>query len=175
MELFQLRVGPGAGRAFTPSRGSAVVITHVALCVGEGETPGNASERVVVTITPRGGGGGFGDGDDARGDAISIGTLRNGDGREQFSLGGSGLRFGDETRVEVRHTGKTASVVATGRVEATTERDDEEDSFEEDSSEEESDEEDASMLGDSMSESESESDGEEDMICLLYTSDAADE
>lgn len=114
MELFQLRVESGGGRAFTPSRGSMVVLTHVALVVEPNAGAPNkkkrddASERVTVLVST--------------GDTppVALGTVSDAPGMEQFSIGGSGLCFGDEKRVEVRHTGSSgACVCLTGRIEET--------------------------------------------------------
>ena len=113
MELFQLRVPAGAGRAFTPSRGSMVVLTHVALTC-EGPKRAREGERITVHVATRGGGG------DGKTDAIALGSVSDAPGREQFAIGGSGLCFGDGERVVVSHNGREAEVCLTGRVEATT-------------------------------------------------------
>jgi hypothetical protein len=110
MELFQLRVESGGGRAFTPSRGSMVVLTHVALVVepNSGGDKKKEHERVTVLVST--------------GDTppVALGTVSDAPGMEQFSIGGSGLCFGDEKRVEVRHTGSSgACVCLTGRIEET--------------------------------------------------------
>ena len=153
MELFQLRVPAGAGRAFTPSRGSMVVLTHVALTC-EGPKRASKDERITVQVATRGGGG------DGKTDAIALGSVSDAPGREQFAIGGSGLCFGDGERVVVSHNGREAEVCLTGRVEATTASlggDDSSDESEENS--ESNGEEDGES-----DDSESESDGEEDMM-----------
>ena len=101
MELFQLRVPAGAGRAFTPSRGSMVVLTHVALTC-EGPKRASKDERITVQVATRGGGG------DGKTDAIALGSVSDAPGREQFAIGGSGLCFGDGERVVVSHNGREA-------------------------------------------------------------------
>ena len=51
MELFQLRIEPGSGRAFTPSRGSMVVLTHVALCTSSDDPAVDPNDRITVTVS----------------------------------------------------------------------------------------------------------------------------
>jgi hypothetical protein len=105
MELFQLRVMPGAGRAFTPTRGSMVVLTHVAMCTSSHDPSPDPDDRVTVYVRAD------------NGSYISLGSLRAG-AWEQFSIGGSGLCFSAENRVEVKHSGTTSCVALTGRIEA---------------------------------------------------------
>lgn len=160
MELFQLRVESGGGRAFTPSRGSMVVLTHVALVV-EPNTGGtnkkkrdDASERVTVLVSSGGS------------PPVALGTVSDAPGMEQFSIGGSGLCFGDEKRVEVRHTGSSgACVCLTGRIEETyegemTSSDDEE--YDGEGQEDDEEEEDSEDSEDSDEESDDSEESEED-------------
>ena len=130
MELFQLRIEPGSGRAFTPSRGSMVVLTHVALCTSSDDPVVDPKDRITVTVSSNN-----------STSPIALGSVRASGGNEQFSIGGSGLCFSDASRVEVKHNGKTACVCLTGRIEATSVdmSDSEDDGFEEDSEEEDTD------------------------------------
>ena len=163
MELFRLAVPPGPGRAFTPTRGSLVVITHVALEVKGSSKPSANPERVTVLVKS------------AAGEEIALGSLYDGAGREQFSLGGSGLCFGDDTRVVVRHGSATATVCLTGRVEAAdgggdgfSESESDEDANDDEEMDEGSEEsegsESESEEAECMMESESESDGTEEVM-----------
>ena len=123
MELFQLRIEPGSGRAFTPSRGSMVVLTHVALCTSSDDPAVDPNDRITVTVSSNN-----------STSPIALGSVRASGGNEQFSIGGSGLCFSDASRVEVKHNGKTACVCLTGRIEATSVdmSDSEDDGLEED-------------------------------------------
>ena len=158
MELFQLRVESGGGRAFTPSRGSMVVLTHVALVVEPNSGGDKKKEHERVTVLVSSGGT----------PAVALGTVSDAPGMEQFSIGGSGLCFGDEKRVEVRHTGSSGTCVClTGRIEETYEGEltssDEEDYDDDDSEGDSEDDDDDSDDDDEDDDDDSEdSDGESD-------------
>jgi len=162
MELFQLRVESGGGRAFTPSRGSMVVLTHVALVVEPNSGGDKKKEHERVTVLVSSGGT----------PAVALGTVSDAPGMEQFSIGGSGLCFGDEKRVEVRHTGSSGTCVClTGRIEETYEGEltssDEEDYDDDDSEgdseddDDDSDDDDEDDDDDDSEDSDGESDSEE--------------